>query len=443
MNGVSTKQPASAVRASALSGHVRVPGDKSISHRALILASCATGTSRISGLLEGDDVMATARAMRALGATIERQDDGVWLVQGVGPMGLKSPSAPLDFGNAGTGVRLVMGLVAGAGIEAQFIGDASLSSRPMGRVLTPLRQMGAQAEAADGRLPVTLKPSALIPACITPDVASAQVKSAILLAGLSVAGDIAVREKIATRGHSETMLALFGADVSVQEVDGFHQVTLHNRHGPSALKATDLHVPGDPSSAAFPMIAALSVPGSDIVLENIMLNQQRDGLIRMLRAMGGHIEILNERHASGELCADLRVKYAPLTGVDISAETAPDMIDEFPALAVAAASAQGATHMAGLGELRVKESDRLAAIEAGLKANGVKVEAGEDWLRVYGGAVAGGGMVATHHDHRIAMAFLCLGLVADAPVTVDDRAMIATSFPDFFTLMDALGAQID
>ena len=252
MNGVSTKQPASARRAAALSGHVRVPGDKSISHRALILASCATGTSRVSGLLEGDDVMATARAMRALGAIIERQDNGDWLVEGVGPMGLKSPSAPLDFGNAGTGVRLVMGLVAGAGIEAEFIGDASLSSRPMERVLAPLRQMGVQAEAAEGRLPVTIKPSALIPACITPDVASAQVKSAILLAGLSVAGDISVREKIATRGHSETMLALFGADVSVQEVDGFHQVTLHNRHGPCALEATDLDVPGDHPPPRFP-----------------------------------------------------------------------------------------------------------------------------------------------------------------------------------------------
>ena len=452
MSAVSNKQPASVGRSAALTGHARVPGDKSISHRALILASLATGTSRICGLLEGDDVLATANAMRAMGAHIEKQENGDWQVIGVGPMGLTSPAAPLDFGNAGTGVRLVMGLVAGAGIDAEFTGDASLSSRPMGRVLDPLRQMGAQADAADGgRLPVHIKAAPLMPASITPDIASAQVKSAILLAGLGVAGDICVREKIATRGHSETMLELFGANVSVTEADGFHNVTLHNPTGPSRLTAVDLNVPGDPSSAAFPMIAALSVPGSDVVLENIMLNRQRDGLMRVLRDMGATIEVMNERHASGETCADLRVKYSALHGIDVSADVAPDMIDEFPALAIAAASAQGTTHMAGLAELRVKESDRLAAMEAGLKANGVSVEAGADWLRVTGapgangiaGRIAGGGMVETHHDHRIAMAFLCLGLVADHPVTVDDRAMIATSFPEFFDLMAGLGAQID
>jgi 3-phosphoshikimate 1-carboxyvinyltransferase len=447
MNASLQKSPAISRRGSALTGTVRLPGDKSISHRALILAGMATGISKITGLLEGADVLATMRAMQAMGVSIEQLENGDWQVTGVGPMGLTPPDNPLDFGNAGTGVRLVMGLVAGAAIGAEFIGDASLSSRPMGRVLDPLRDMGAQAEAADGSLPVRLKPALLKPAVITPDVASAQVKSAVLLAALGVQGTTTVREKIATRGHSETMLRLMGADIHIVEQDGYTQVSLHNENGPSKLKATDLHVPGDPSSAAFPLIGALTVPGSDVVLENIMLNRQRDGLIRVLREMGGQIELTNQRQASGETVADLRVQYSPLKAVTVAPETAPDMIDEFPALAVAAAAADGTTHMQGLAELRVKESDRLAAIEAGLKANGVQVEAGDDWLRVTGGAMAGpiigGGTVKTHHDHRIAMAFLCLGLIADKPVTVDDRTMIATSFPEFFKLMADLGAQID
>ncbi len=443
MSAASQNLPAQARRADALSGTVRVPGDKSISHRALILAAMATGTSKINGLLEGADVLATMRAMQALGAHIEKHDNGDWHVTGVGPMGLTAPAEALDFGNAGTGVRLVMGLVAGAAIGARFIGDASLSARPMERILTPLRSMGAQAQATNGCLPVMIEPAALIPAVITPDIASAQVKSAILLAALGVAGTTMVREKIATRGHSETMLRLMGADIRVQEKDGYSAVSLHNENGPTKLKATDLHVPGDPSSAAFPLIAALTVPGSDVVLENIMLNRQRDGLIRVLRAMGGDIAVTNERQASGEIMADLRVRYGPLKAVNVAPETAPDMIDEFPALAVAAAAAEGTSHMAGLAELRVKESDRLAAMEAGLKANGVQVEAGDDWLRVTGGPIVGGARVKTHHDHRIAMAFLCLGLIAEQPVTVDDRTMIATSFPQFFDLMRDLGAQID
>ncbi|MGB1549928.1 MAG: 3-phosphoshikimate 1-carboxyvinyltransferase [Parvibaculales bacterium] len=443
MSAASQNLPAQARRADALSGTVRVPGDKSISHRALILAGMATGTSKISGLLEGADVLATMRAMQALGAHIEKHDNGDWHVTGVGPMGLTAPTEALDFGNAGTGVRLVMGLVAGAAIGARFIGDASLSARPMERILQPLRLMGAQAQATNGCLPVMIEPAALIPAVITPDIASAQVKSAILLAALGVAGTTMVREKIATRGHSETMLRLMGADIRVQEKDGYSAVSLHNENGPTKLKATDLHVPGDPSSAAFPLIAALTVPGSDVVLENIMLNRQRDGLIRVLRAMGGDIAVTNERQASGEIVADLRVRYGPLKAVNVAPETAPDMIDEFPALAVAVAAAEGTSHMAGLAELRVKESDRLAAMEAGLKANGVQVEAGDDWLRVTGGPIAGGARVKTHHDHRIAMAFLCLGLIAEKPVTVDDRTMIATSFPQFFDLMRDLGAQID
>ncbi len=431
-----------------------MPGDKSISHRAIILASIATGTSHVKGLLEGDDVLATIAAMRAMGASIDKQDkqdeqgDAVWRIKGVGPMGLTAPTAPLDFGNAGTGVRLVMGLVAGAGIDARFIGDASLSARPMGRVLDPLRQMGAQADALmadDGAqlLPVHIKAAYLMPANITPNVASAQVKSAILLAALGTMGTTSVREKIATRGHTETMLELFGAAISTQQQDGYHVVTLNNQTGPGALRALDLDVPGDPSSAAFPMVAALSVPGSDVVLENIMLNRQRDGLIRVLRQMGAEIEMLNPRQASGQSCADLRVKYSKLKAIEVGADIAPDMIDEYPALAIAAAAAEGTTHMTGLAELRVKESDRLAAIEAGLKANGVAVEAGADWLKVTGGPIKGGGLVATHHDHRIAMAFLCLGLSAEAPVSIDDSTMIATSFPTFFALMADLGADID
>ena len=443
MNASLPKSPSVSRRGQPLNGTVRVPGDKSISHRALILASMATGTSKISGLLEGADVLATMRAMQALGAHIEKQDNGDWHIGGTGPMGLSTPDTPLDFGNAGTGARLVMGLVAGAAIAAEFVGDASLSARPMERILTPLRSMGAQARATNGCLPVAVEPAALKPAIITPDIASAQVKSAILLAALGVAGTTTIREKIATRGHSETMLQLMGADISVHEQDGYTEVSLHNEHGPSRLTATDFDVPGDPSSAAFPLVAALTVPGSDVVLENIMLNRQRDGLIRVLRAMGGDIAITNERRASGETVADLRVRHGALTACDVTPDTAPDMIDEFPALAVAAAAANGTSHMAGLAELRVKESDRLAAIEAGLRANGVAVEAGDDWLRVTGGPIAGGATVATHHDHRIAMAFLCLGLIAEQPVAVDDRAMIATSFPNFFELMQSLGAQID
>ncbi|HAT08802.1 MAG TPA: 3-phosphoshikimate 1-carboxyvinyltransferase [Rhodobiaceae bacterium] len=439
----STKLPSKSRRGQPLSGKVRVPGDKSISHRALILAGMAIGTSKISGLLEGADVLATMRVMQALGVHIEKHDSGDWHVTGVGPMGLSSPAEALDFGNAGTGVRLVMGLVAGAAIRAQFTGDTSLSARPMERILAPLRAMGAQAQTTNGCLPVKIEPAALTSATITPNIASAQVKSAILLAALGVAGTTTVREKTATRGHSESMMRLMGADIRVEETDGYREVSLHNAAGPTCLKAVDLEVPGDPSSAAFPLVAALTVPGSDLVLENIMLNRQRDGLIRVLRAMGGDIAILNERQASGETIGDLRVRHSDLTAVNVAADTAPDMIDEFPALAVAAAVAEGTSHMAGLAELRVKESDRLDAIEAGLKANGVAVEAGEDWLKVTGGAVPGGAEVQTHQDHRIAMAFLCLGLIANKPISIDDRAMIATSFPEFFELMADLGAQID
>ena len=435
------KTPIASTRATKnLAGTARIPGDKSISHRALILGAAATGSSEISGLLEGADVLATAEAMRALGAQINKTEDG-YRITGVGPAGFTSPEAPLDFGNAGTGVRLTMGLVAGSGIAADFIGDASLSSRPMGRVMRPLEKMGAQFSAASGdTLPLSVSPAPLIPADITPEVTSAQVKSAILLAALGTTGTTLVREKILTRDHSENMLALFGADIARYEEDGHHVVTLT---GPAKLTACRVHVPGDPSSAAFPMVAALLVPGSDVLLENVMLNRQRDGLIRVLREMGGDIAIENERHAAGDTVADLRVRHSSLRAMDVPAEMAPDMIDEYPALAVAAAAAKGTTHMAGLEELRVKESDRLAAIADGLTANGVHVESGADWLAVTGGPVIGGGIVATHHDHRIAMAFLCLGLIAEQPVMIDDAAMIATSFPDFFDLMSDLGARFE
>lgn len=434
----SLARPASAP----LRGQVRVPGDKSISHRALILAALATGRSQITGLLEGADVLATAAAMRALGAMIERHGAGEYAVHGVGPAGLQTPAAPLDFGNSGTGARLVMGLVAGAGIEAQFVGDASLSSRPMARVTEPLAQMGAQITASEGtRLPLTVRGAATpLPADITPPVASAQVKSAILLAALGAPGTTIVREPHLTRDHSENMLAQFGAAITRRVEDGHHLAALT---GPAKLTACDVHVPGDPSSAAFPLVAALLVPGSDIVLENIMLNPQRDGLIRVLRDMGGQIDAQNQRQSGGEQIADLRVRHSRLHGVEVAAELAPSMIDEYPALAVAAAAAEGETRMHGLAELRVKESDRLAAIADGLAANQVAVEAGADSLRVTGGPIAGGGQVVTHHDHRIAMAFLVLGLAAQAPVEIDDRAMIATSFPEFFELMQALGAAFE
>lgn len=435
-----TPLPATATRANApLAGHVVIPGDKSISHRALMLAALATGTSRLRGLLEGDDVLATAAAMQACGADITRTPEGDWLVTGCGSQGLRAPLAALDFGNSGTGVRLAMGLLAGSGVGATFTGDASLSARPMGRIMSPLSEMGVAFTSEEGgRLPVSMSPPVpLMPVDITPEVASAQVKSAILLAGLGAPGTTIVRETHITRDHSENMLQLFGAQIE-RVMDGAqHRVTLH---GPARLRACDMDIPGDPSSAAFPMVAALIVPGSDVVLENVMLNKQRDGLIRVLRDMGGQIELLNPRQQAGEAIADLHVRYSPLTGIDVPAELAPSMIDEYPILAMAAACAQGTTKMNGLAELRVKETDRLAAVADGLASNSVHFEAGADWLSVTGGAVPGGGMVETRHDHRIAMSFLTLGLTAQAPVQIDDSAMIATSFPAFFELMASLGA---
>jgi 3-phosphoshikimate 1-carboxyvinyltransferase len=435
--------PLTARRGAALKGRVRVPGDKSISHRALILGALAVGTSRISGLLEGEDVLNTAQAMRALGARVERTAAGEWRVDGVGVAGFATPAAPLDFGNSGTGCRLVMGAVAGCPITATFDGDASLRTRPMRRILDPIALMGATATAAaeGGRLPITLSGARdPMPIVYRTPVASAQIKSAVLLAGLAAPGVTTVIEAEASRDHTELMLRHFGAEV-VSEPDGAHgrRITLH---GQPELNPAAVTVPADPSSAAFPMVAALIVPGSDILLADVMTNPLRTGLIATLREMGADI-VSEETSEGGEAMARFRVRATPLRGVEVPAKRAPSMIDEYPLLAVAAAFAQGTTAMRGLKELRVKESDRLAATAAMLRANGVDVEITGDDLIVHGrGHVAGGGLVATHMDHRIAMSALVMGLASERPVKVDDGAFIATSFPGFADMTRRLGGDI-
>ena len=419
-----------------------VPGDKSISHRSLIFGALAVGETRITGLLEGEDVLATAENMRRLGARVTRHDDGSWSVFGVGVGGLKEPAEPLDFGNSGTGARLVMGLVAGHPITATFTGDASLSRRPMKRIIDPLTLMGAEFHAREGgRLPLTLKGArAPLPIRYKLPVASAQVKSAVLLAGINTPGETVVVEPVPTRDHTERMLAAFGATVEIGTDDeGLREVRLT---GQPELTPCDIAVPGDPSSAAFPVVAALVTPGSEIVVEGITLNPHRAGLYTTLIEMGGDIEIMNQRDEGGEPVADLRVRASELNGIDVPPKRAASMIDEYPVLAVAAAFASGPTTMRGIEELRVKESDRIAATVAGLLANGVKVQEFEDGMVVEGraGKVDGGGHVTTHLDHRIAMSFLIMGLGAKKPVTIDDSAMIATSFPDFHQRMRELGA---
>jgi 3-phosphoshikimate 1-carboxyvinyltransferase len=427
-----------------LTGRVRVPGDKSISHRALILGALAVGTTRITGLLEGEDVLNTAKAMRSLGARIERTDAGVWQVDGVGVAGFATPAGPLDFGNSGTGCRLVMGAVAGCPIIATFDGDASLRSRPMRRILDPVALMGAKviAAAEGGRLPVTLAGARdPIPIVYRTSVASAQIKSAVLLAGLAAPGTTIVIESEASRDHTELMLKHFGAEV-VSEPDGSHgrKITLH---GQAELVPAAVAVPADPSSAAFPMVAALITPGSDVFLAHVMTNPLRTGLLTTLREMGAAISPEETTSEGGEAMAGFRVRAAPLRGVDVPAERAPSMIDEYPVLAVAAAYAEGTTVMRGLKELRVKESDRLAATAAMLRANGVAADIEGDDLIVHGrGRVAGGGRVATHMDHRIAMSALVMGLASERPVTIDDGAFIATSFPGFVDMMRRLGGDV-
>lgn len=442
-------RPATSRAARALSGTIRVPGDKSISHRSLMFGGLASGQTRITGLLEGEDVLATGRAMTAMGATIERKGDE-WIVNGTGNGCLLEPQQPLDFGNAGTGARLTMGLVGVYDMTTTFVGDASLTSRPMGRVLNPLREMGVQITAAEGdRLPVTLRgPQTAHPIQYRVPMASAQVKSAVLLAGLNTPGITTVIEPVMTRDHTEKMLAGFGAELNVEtDADGVRHISIV---GQGKLTGQTIQVPGDPSSAAFPLVAALIVPGSDIIIENVLMNPTRCGLVDTLQEMGGQIDIINPRSAGGEDVADLHVRYSELKGIIVPPHRAPSMIDEYPVLAVAAAFAEGETVMDGLEELRVKESDRLAAVARGLEANGVDCTEGEVSLTVRGrpdgkglGAVDANAIVATHLDHRIAMTFLVMGMASERPVHIDDATMIATSFPEFLDLMAGLGANID
>jgi 3-phosphoshikimate 1-carboxyvinyltransferase len=435
--------PLSARRAGRLAGSVRVPGDKSISHRALIFGALAVGETQITGLLEGEDVLHTADAMRALGATVERAGNGAWHVHGVGVAGFCEPRDPLYFGNSGTGCRLVMGAAAGCPVTATFDGDASLRKRPMRRILEPVELMGARAVSAGegGRLPITLAGARdPMPIVYRTPVPSAQIKSAVLLAGLAAPGETTVIESEASRDHTERLLAHFGADISVEEIGTGRQITLK---GQPELTPAPVAVPADPSSAAFPLVAALIVPRSDVILTDVMTNPLRTGLITTLREMGADIEALEARSDGGEEMADFRVRASALRGVEVPAARAPAMIDEYPVLAVAASFAEGTTVMRGLHELRVKESDRLAAVAAGLRVNGVEVEIAGDDLIVHGSPrPQGGGEVVTHMDHRIAMAFLVMGLAAQRPVGIDDAAFIATSFPDFVPLMRSLGADL-
>src|SRR5680860_21226 len=433
-------QPLTASRSARISGRVRVPGDKSISHRALILGALATGRTRITELLEAEDVMATANAVTALGAEVTH-NDGVFEVLGQGVGGLRAPRGPLDFGNSGTSSRLMLGVVAGHDMRVEFTGDASLCHRPMGRVLRPLTTMGLQVEGEGETFPLAVRGTLdILPIAYDLPVPSAQVKSSILLAGLHAPGRTTVVEPLATRDHTERMLAYFGAELRIEDrADGARAVTVC---GDAELEGAAFSIPGDPSSAAFIIAAGLICPGSEVVIENMLMNPTRTGLIETLREMGADIEVLDLRDEGGEPAGDLRVKAGPLKGVRVPPERAPSMIDEYPVLAVVAAFAEGETRMEGLAELKVKESDRLAATAAGLKACGVAARLEGDDLIVHGsGAVKGGGLVKTHMDHRTAMAFLTLGLGADAPVTVDDVSMIATSFPGFVALMSKLVAE--
>jgi len=418
------------------------PGDKSISHRSIMLGGIAEGTTVVRGLLEGEDVLATIAALRAMGAKIAKQGEE-WHITGVGARGLQPPQDILDMGNSGTSARLLTGLIAGYPVSAHITGDASLRKRPMGRVIEPLSRMGAIFQSPDGKLPLTVTGSTpLIAMTYELPVASAQVKSAILLAGLGADGVTTVIEKIPTRDHSENMLRGFGAEVTVtKREDGADIISIR---GKAKLTAQRISVPADPSSAAFPMVAALLVPGSDIVLRNVGLNPRRAGLIEVLIEMGGDITIENRHEEGGEAVGDLRVRGSSLRGIMVPAERAPSMIDEYTVLSVAAACAQGTTRMLGLHELRVKESDRLAVMAKGLTACGVKLEVEGDDLIVHGTGKppAGGVTVETAMDHRIAMSFLVLGTVSAQPVSIDDGSFITTSFPGFVGMMNGLGAKI-
>jgi len=426
-----------------LCGRARVPGDKSISHRSLMLSALAVGESVVEGLLEGEDVLATAAAMRAMGAGIERGADDVWRIHGVGVGGLLQPESALDMGNSGTSTRLLMGLVASHPITATFIGDASLSRRPMNRVIEPLARMGADFTASPGgRLPLMLRGlSPAVPIEYRLPVASAQVKSAVLLAGLNTPGVTRVIEPVPTRDHSERMLTGFGAELTVEQ-DG-QATRIISIRGEAELRPQHIVVPGDPSSAAFPVVAALLVPGSEVTILNVGLNPTRAGLFEILRAMGADLTFIDERVVGGEPVADIRVRHSALTGIEVPPEVAPSMIDEFPILFVAAALAKGRTVARGLEELRVKESDRLTTMADGLRAAGARVQELEDGLVIDGSDGAplpGGATIAAKLDHRIAMSFAIAGLVAARPIVIDDMAPVATSFPGFVDLLTTLGA---
>ncbi|MDB6177810.1 3-phosphoshikimate 1-carboxyvinyltransferase [Paracoccus sp. Z330] len=443
MSHANQPRPMTSRRSGPLTGQAQIPGDKSISHRALILGALSVGETRITGLLEGEDVLDTAKAMAAFGARVQRHGNGDWTVNGVGVGGFCEPEGVIDCGNSGTGVRLIMGAMATTPITATFTGDASLSRRPMARVTDPLSEFGASVTCREGgRLPITIQGiEDALPVRYRTPVASAQIKSAILLAGLNAPGETVVIEAEPTRDHSERMLAGFGADIRSETTSEGHVITLVGR---PELRAQPVAVPRDPSSAAFPVAAALIVPGSEIRVPGISRNPTRDGLYVTLREMGADLLFENDREEGGEPVADLVVRYSRLKGVSVPAERAASMIDEFPILSVIAAFAEGPTIMNGVGELRVKESDRIDAMARGLEANGVRVEETPDSMTVHGmEAVPGGATAVTHLDHRIAMSFMVLGLASQSPVTVDDGGPIATSFPDFTDLMRRLGADLD
>ncbi len=447
MSGHGPKTSMVSSKSSALTGTAVIPGDKSISHRSLLFGGVARGETRIKGLLEGEDVINSAKATRALGALVEKIGDE-WVVKGTGNGLLLEPDAPIDFGNSGTGCRLFMGLVGTYDFPVTFLGDASLSKRPMGRIIDPLKLFGTQViDQADGcKLPITTKgPRFAAPVEYRVPMPSAQVKSAVLLAGLNAPGITTVIEPVMTRDHTEKMLTGFGAELEVEtDKDGVRYIRLQ---GQGKLTGCNIQVPCDPSSAAFPIVAALIVPGSDVLLENILMNPTRTGLINTLLEMGADIEISNSRESGGETIADLRVRSSELKGVTVPGERSASMIDEYPVLAVAASFAKGETLMQDVGELRVKESDRLDAVARGLEMNGVEVSEGPDWMKVSGRpdgkGLGGGRAVQTHLDHRIAMSFLVMGMASEKPVTVDDTLPIATSFPEFIGLMGELGAHFD
>lgn len=445
MSGHGTPIPMSSHKSGPLQGEAHVPGDKSISHRSLIFGAMAVGETVITGLLEGEDVLDTAKAMQAFGAEVTRDETGTWHVHGVGVGGFAEPDNVIDCGNSGTGVRLIMGAMASSNITATFTGDASLNSRPMARVTDPIALFGATSVGrSGGRLPMTIVGAAdPVPVRYTTPVPSAQVKSAVLLAGLNAPGETVVIEKEATRDHTERMLAGFGADITSVDIDEGRVITLKGR---PELKPQTIVVPRDPSSAAFPVCAALIVEGSDVLVPNIGLNPTRAGLFETLRDMGADLTYENLREEGGEPVADLRAKFSPnLKGIEVPPARAASMIDEYPVLSVVASFAEGDTVMRGVKELRVKESDRIEAMASGLRLNGVEVEDGDDWWIVKGrghGNVPGGATCVSHLDHRIAMSFMVMGMATEAPVSVDDGSPIATSFPIFEGLMGGLGADL-